>query len=272
MRSLDYSLPPISPLGVSPRKSSAPTLPKRSRRDSVIAPVVHPCLAYAPSANMPLLVWDVGDVPSYTTVLMPSPKDGRVLVPVPDSILNEPATNPPQREMRIHCVGHSLWAPLVVRADEPPSTPGNTVRQTGRTATPDVHSQAPSSSSHYVAVKHVILAIFRYLYVRMTSDEYASLDSLPTKGLKKEVSRAFYKRCDAEERRSLTQRTGQERAVNNQISPSSERSSVNLSASTARSGGLRRLDCLLGQTRFRGLDAVGDGPSGWYMCVGSSSR
>ena len=282
------TLPHPSPLRSSPQGPPAPRPSGQRRRNSISAPVLHRILTYPPSSAMPALVWNVSDPPSTSSVLMTDPRDSRSLVPVPRSVLNEPATHPPQKEMQINCVGHSLWRPLVVTAGNS-QNPRSSEERSGRTTPTPSNSLAPATpSSGYVTVIQVLREIYMYLHTRMRSNEYEALKSLPTEGFQTSVAKSFYQRCEAEGHMSPAGSALPGRGVNvrfqashqgsasdlmkEPISPSSGQSGASLGAHPVPTDCLRRLDCLLGQTRFLGLSSVGDGSSAWYMNVGTSYR
>ncbi|KAL5528375.1 hypothetical protein ACEPAF_7511 [Sanghuangporus sanghuang] len=260
--SLRLAEPSSSPSATSPRKSSAIGLTKRRESASILR--LHSFLDYVPSGKVPSLVWDVGDVPSYSTVCMITSRSNGGPVPVPPDILDQPASNPTLKEMRIHCISYSLWEPLILRASEIRSP----TRRIDGQQSPD--GRAPTQATDYISLKHVIYAIYRYLHTPMTVREYDALKDVPTADLQTSVARSFYRRCEAEEQAVLAQeRASPQRRINMQssLSPSSDRSGANLGAGTARSGGLRRLDCLLGQTQFLGLSPVPEKPGEWYIHV-----
>lgn len=197
MSAMGRSLPHLSPPAASPCKSPITVLPRR--RDSANALRLHTLLDYARSTDGPTLVWNVGDAPSYSTVRMIAPRSASGPVPVPPDMLDQPASNPPLKEMRIHCISHSLWEPLILRASEIRSP-----RRNDGQHSPD--RRAPSSqSTDYIPLKHVIYAIYRYLHTPMTSREYSALKDIPTADLQTSVARSFYKRYEAEELAVLAQ-------------------------------------------------------------------
>ncbi|KAL5523834.1 hypothetical protein ACEPAG_8007 [Sanghuangporus baumii] len=280
MSAMGRSLPLLSPSATSPRKSSAIGLTRRRETTSILR--LHSLLDYVPSGKVPSLVWNVGDAPSYSTVCMTTSRSNGGPVPVPPDILDQPASNPPLKEMRIHCISYSLWEPLILRASEIRSPTSRTDGQ----QSPD--GRAPSQATDYISLKHIIYAIYRYLHTPMTVLEYDALKDVPTAELQTSVARSFYRRCEAEEQAILAQeRASPQRRTNvcriasnakaflssafhqmqSSLSPSSDRSGASLGAGTARSGGLRRLDCLLRQTQFLGLSPVPEKSGEWYIHV-----
>ncbi|OCB86916.1 hypothetical protein A7U60_g6090 [Sanghuangporus baumii] len=244
--SLRLAEPSSSPSATSPRKSSAIGLTRRRESASILH--LHSFLDYVPSGKVPSLVWDQWGT---------RPRSS-------GHTRSTGIKNPTLKEMRIHCISYSLWEPLILRASEIRSP---TRRIDGRQS-PD--GRAPTQATDYISLKHVIYAIYRYLHTPMTVREYDALKDVPTADLQTSVARSFYRRCEAEEQAVLAQeRASPQRRINMQssLSPSSDRSAANLGAGTARSGGLRRLDCLLGQTQFLGLSPVPEKPGEWYIHV-----
>jgi len=94
-----------------------------------------------------------------------------------------------------------------------------------------------------MSVLDALYAIYRYLQMQVTLAEYERLSAIP--GLQDEVARAFYRRCA---RRSM--------------------------ARLEHSQGMRRIDCLLGNTVFLGLTLESPDPvSGyWQLRVGYSNH
>lgn len=100
-----------------------------------------------------------------------------------------------------------------------------------------------SSPTGGVTVEDVLDGVYGYLQRRVGAVEYGHFSPHE---LQKEVSRSFHRRCDS---------LGDRKAVE-----------------TERSDGLKRLDCLLGQTNFLGLSRVKGSNDVWQLRVAPNDR
>ena len=193
-------------------------------------PTLHKFLAYP--LRTPMLIWDMCEAPSLASL--------RVVAgsPISESILYSIATNPTLQEMKIACFMHPSWTPLTLKAE---------VGRQSMSSTSGVTLLFETESP--ITVLSVLRGIYYYLQKRVSATEYAEFSAVP--GLQDAVSRSFYSRCERHGRIHAT--------------TTDDPASV-----TAREkmNGLKRLDCLLGQTQFLGLVNVQRDPSFWRLMTG----
>ena len=223
--------------------------------------------------------WDVRDVPSTSTVRMVVAGYGSGPVSVSNDYLLSPASSPPMQEMRINCVGHRIWDSIVIRASDN-CDPQVAIQSYGRSRSGSTSSISFSPQSRtyphspgFVSVLQVLRALHDFFRKKIRHDEYDSLESLGIPNLKKEVVTSFYSRVHECER--IMQRFGgspgpSDGSASNQDRQSHQRSpSANDASGTSDgsryrgnkvySDGLRRVDFLMGQFLFRGLEEIGQG-------------
>ena len=277
---------PLSPRGQAQRRASIVS-PTRSRFDQAVSPTLHLLLANSLKAK---LIWNVLVQPSNEAVLLRH--EDRTFTYVPATYLLDPATNPPMKEMRIFCLVRSIWEPLIIKPTERRSVQAVENRSSGSSS----HGSPRSSSSRssldepdYVTVKDVIEEIFAYLRRRVTHSEYDALATIGLPGFQEAVARAFYERCDADEKKAASRspppserrdkvrlplshhrrNTSHSGLVQSpSASPSASSANVSEGAATARSGGLRRVDCLLSQTQFLKLEPLKPESGEWLVRFG----
>ena len=290
MSGVPSSFSPSSPHGQAQRRASIVS-PTRTRFGQDATPTLHVFLANSSNVK---LVWNVLNVPAYNTVHLKL-EDGSFL-PIPAKYLLEAATNPPQKEMRIHCLPRSIpLDPLVVKASERRISQMPNSRSSG-----SGHDSPRSSSSRdssldgpdYVTIQDVIEEIYKYLRRRMSRDDFDALASTGMPQLKDKVASAFHDRCrtDETEATSRSSPPGRRNNVRLQLSrnrgtgtyhypppliqspsASSPRTGARTGggASSAKSGGLRRVDCLIGQTQFSRLEMLQQDSRDWIARFGS---
>lgn len=277
---------PLSPRGQAQRRSSIVS-PTRSRFDQVTSPILHKMLANSSRAT---LIWNVLDRPSNDTVL--ARNEDRTFDHVPATYLMAPATSPIMKEMRIFCLVRTIWDPLTIKSAERRSIETIENKSLGSSSYGSPRSSSSRGSleeADYVTVKDVIEEIFAYLNRRVTRVEYDKLASIDVPGYQDAVAGAFYKRCDADDRKAAARspppsgrrhnvrlsfsrrrrddtHIGPIQSLSN--SPSDSSASGSQGAATARSGGLRRVDCLLNQTQFLKLEPAHQGSGEWIVRFG----
>ncbi|KAI5120659.1 hypothetical protein M0805_007996 [Coniferiporia weirii] len=270
----------IPPFPTPPQKTVFPTVPGQTRTwQRGAAQALHALLTHTSDTHAPAIVWDVGDEPTSTTVRVATANGGSGLASLPTSMLCEPATNPSQTEIRIHCVGHKIYDPLIVRAAGREAD-AESRRLSASASFSPIRARSSSDAAEFVTILHVLRGIYHYLQLYVSASEYAGFGSLRAPGLQTAIASAFHERRAKSELHKAMRRTDPDRGhVLSHHSPSHQ---IQGSTTPAHFGAgtsaysqsdtqeaLRRLDCLLGQTRFLGLNRVEGKPNEWYICVSS---
>ncbi|KAH8119313.1 hypothetical protein DFH11DRAFT_1501891 [Phellopilus nigrolimitatus] len=273
MTTLARALPSLIPSPRKPYNSNFPGFPHLNRSTAAL----HSLLAYTADPRVPVLLWDMRFSPSAETLHMSSATSTASPVPVPLILLHSSATDPPQREMRIHCVGHDIWQPLVVSTHVERTS--DSVGSRSPKSVPPASARNTPDTPEYVTVLHVLRAMHSYLQKGVSGAEYEAFGALPTPGLQTAVARAFHERSsETEDSRIIPRRLALEGRARSYHSPSSHQGSTSPTIfgavidaeSVVRKSGLQRLDCLLGQSRFLGLCHVENEPNVYYIRVDSS--
>lgn len=256
MRNLARMLPSLSPSN----KSNAPRLSPSASNPPDEETKLHLLLNYSELPQPLSIYWDLRDAPSTSTVRMIVLGHGPNPIPATSDYLLSPATSPPTKEMRISCIGHGLWEPIVIRADEL-SSPQSSIQSTGRsrsgsTSTTSYSPQRSLNTSNFVSVLQVLRALHKFFSKRITQEEYDALEELTIPNLRVEVTRSFYVRVSEEERRS--QEVGGSGSPSSHVSPR-QRDSQRYRNNKVYLDGVKRIDCLLGQFLFLGLEELSSG-------------
>ncbi|THH10512.1 hypothetical protein EW145_g1269 [Phellinidium pouzarii] len=270
------SLPPLSQ---SPRKYPFPS--QAHPRERSASPTLHPFLAFMNVSPFSLMIWDLRDEPSVSSVrtTMANSSTSDVL-----RLLLAPATDPARREMHIHCVGNSVYEPLIVRSSAQSDVRRRGTESSGVASSLVSRASESSNTVDYITVLQVLRGIHHYLQTLVSASEFSELRSLPTPGLQNSVAEAFHKRrADTECRKAFRRSASGRNPVYSHHSPSRQvhqtnfptsPSSIYLGANTSaysensdQKESLKRLDLLLGQTRFLGLAHLENKEDEWYIRV-----
>lgn len=231
--------------------------------------VLNAFLAYSKHPKRKELIWDIRNEPTYSTVYL---RNGSTMTSLPRDILLAPATNPPVREMRIHCLPHGMYNPLLV--------------QTGTTSDTRSPSRRNSfGSADYVTIYHVLRAISNYLQKDVTQKEFTAASSSVVSSFRSAILQAYHKRVGYDGARMPTQHGVPSRTASSdshgpfhshqdqkQASLSRTHPGAGIGASPVSNGslnleGLKRIDYLLEMTRFDGLEQVEGKPGEWFLHV-----
>lgn len=235
----------------------SPALPIRSQPSLAL----HPILLHSRHSKREELIWDVRFQPTKASVHL---QQGRTIHEFPPELLLAPATNPPVREMRIHCLPHGIYEPLIVQA------------------TPSGSPFTQGLPLDHITIYHILRHIVHYLQKLVSKQEYSRIKAVTPSKFSDAVSQAYHGRTDINATRSPAQHGAPSGTNHSHAQPQSHQDQKHSSSPRARSGavigantsepveGLRRLDYLLGLTRFNGLQQVDGKPGEWFLHVTTS--